>query len=98
MKANGWQGGPIDVVKMPDGKLTSVDNTRIASARQSGINAHANVHGYNDSLTPDQMSRFATKKGIPKTWGEAIRLRVGKQNSAFRNSFPSGSFDLPIFK
>jgi hypothetical protein len=98
MKANGWQGEPIDVVKMPDGKLTSVDNTRVASARQTGIYVHANVHGYNDPLTPDQMSRFATKKGIPKTWGEAIRLRIGKQNSTFRNSFPSGSFDLPIFK
>ena len=98
MKANGWRGEPIDVVKMPDGKLTSVDNTRVASARQAGIDIRANVHGYNDPLTPDQMSRFATKKGIPTTWGEAIRLRIGKQNSTFRNSFPSGSSDLPIFK
>jgi hypothetical protein len=98
MKANGWQGEPIDVVKMPDGKLTSVDNTRVVSARQAGIDVRANIHGYNDPLTSDQMSRLATKKGIPKTWGEAIGLRIGKQNSAFRNSFPSGSFDLPRFK
>jgi hypothetical protein len=98
MKANGWQGEPIDVVKMPDGKLTSVDNTRVVSARQAGIDVRANVHGYGDPLTPDQMSRFATKKGIPKTWGEAIGLRIGKQSSAFRNSFPSGSFELPKFK
>ncbi|SBV99370.1 hypothetical protein KL86CLO1_11185 [uncultured Eubacteriales bacterium] len=98
MGAIGWQGEPIDVVKMPDGKLTSVDNTRVASAKQAGIDVHANIHGYNDLLTPEQMSRFATKKGIPTTWGEAIRLRIGKQNSAFRNNFPSGSFDLPRFK
>ena len=98
MGAIGWQGEPIDVVKMPDGKLTSVDNTRVASARQAGIDVHANIHGYNDLLTPEQMSRFATKKGIPTTWGEAIRLRIGKQNSTFRNNFPSGSFDLPRFK
>ncbi|SHI24935.1 filamentous hemagglutinin, partial [Sporobacter termitidis DSM 10068] len=98
MKANGWQGEPIDVVKMSDGILTSVDNTRVASAREAGIDVRANVHGYNDPLTPDQMSRFATKKGIPTTWGEAIKLRIDKQNSAFRNSFPAGSFDLPMFK
>lgn len=98
MKVNGWQGKPIDVVKMLDGKFTSMDNTRVVSARQAGIDIVANVHAYDDPLTLDQMSRFATKKGIPKTWGEAIGLRIGKQNSTFRNNFPSGSFELPRFK
>ncbi|GFN30052.1 hypothetical protein [Paenibacillus xylaniclasticus] len=41
MKANGWQGSPIDVVKMPDGKLTTVDNTRVLAARNAGINVEA---------------------------------------------------------
>ncbi|MFG2716302.1 hypothetical protein ACGFX2_38100 [Streptomyces goshikiensis] len=26
MKVNGWAGDPIDVVRMPDGGLTTVDN------------------------------------------------------------------------
>ena len=28
MKAKGWDGDPIDVVRMPDGNLTTIDNTR----------------------------------------------------------------------
>lgn len=27
MRTNGWKGDPADVVKMPDGKLASMDNT-----------------------------------------------------------------------
>lgn len=27
MKAKGWKGDPIDVVRMPDGSLTTLDNT-----------------------------------------------------------------------
>ena len=26
MKAKGWDGDPIDVVRMPDGNLTTIDN------------------------------------------------------------------------
>ncbi|QXI40112.1 hypothetical protein [Pseudomonas xantholysinigenes] len=28
MKTNGWKGDPVDVLKMHDGKLTSMENTR----------------------------------------------------------------------
>ncbi len=35
MKAKGWVGDPIDVVKMPDGKFTTVDNTRVLAARKA---------------------------------------------------------------
>ncbi len=95
MKKNGWAGEPIDVVQMSDGKFTTIDNTRVAAARQAGIDVQANVHSYNDALPSDLIERFTTKKGIPKTWGEALELRVGKQNSTFRNTYPSGSFDMP---
>jgi len=37
MRANGWQGDAIDVVRMPDGKLTTLDNTRVLAADQAGI-------------------------------------------------------------
>ena len=33
MRANGWQGAPIDVVRMSDGALTTLDNTRTGSAQ-----------------------------------------------------------------
>nr|WP_244169932.1 MULTISPECIES: hypothetical protein [Listeria] len=99
MKANGWKGDPIDVVRMPDGSLTTLDNTRVAAAREVGIDVQANVRSY-DTPLPDQatIDRFTTKKGVPKTWGEAIELRVGKQKADFRNNNPMGSFDLEKMK
>ncbi|THB82430.1 hypothetical protein E1N66_21030, partial [Pantoea allii] len=35
MKKDGWKGDPVDVIKMPDGKMTSMDNTRISAAREA---------------------------------------------------------------
>lgn len=98
MKKNGWKGDPIDVVEMPDGIYTTIDNTRVVSARKAGINVQANVHGYNDILPEEYIERFTTKKGVPATWGDAISLRVGKQKTAFRNSNPFGAFDMDTIK
>ena len=98
MKANGWQGYPIDVVEMPDGIYTTIDNTRVVSAREAGINVEANVHGYNDPLPSEYIERFTTKKGVPKTWGEAIELRVGKQKASFRNGNPYGKLEMETIK
>ena len=98
MKKNGWKGDPIDVVEMPDGIYTTIDNTHVVSAREAGINVQANVHGYNDPLPNQYIERFTTKKGVPKTWGEAIELRVGKQKAYFRNGNPYGKFDMETVK
>lgn len=98
MKKDGWVGDPIDVVKMPDGSYTTIDNTRVAAAREAGINVNANVHSYNDSLPSGFINRFTTPKGVPSTWGDAINLRILKQNSAFRGTYPSGSIDMPKMK
>ncbi len=98
MKANGWQGEPIDVVEMPDGIYTTIDNTRVVSAREAGINVEANVHGYNDPLPSEYIERFTTKKGVPKTWGEAIELRVAKQKASFRNENPYGKLEIETIK
>lgn len=91
MKANGWNGDPIDVVKMSDGKLTTIDNTRVVSAREAGINVQANIHDANEPLPENLIDRFTTKKGVPKTWGDAIELRIGKQKASFRNNNPFGA-------
>ncbi len=98
MKKNGWKGDPIDVVQMPDGVYTTIDNTRVVSAREAGINVQANVHGYNDPLLTEYIERFTTKKGIPTTWGEAVELRVGKQKASFRNGNPYGAFNMEDIK
>ena len=60
MKQNGWKGGPIDVVKMPDGAYTTIDNTRVVSAREAGINVQAIIHNYNDPLPIEYVERFTT--------------------------------------
>jgi hypothetical protein len=91
MKAHGWKGSPIDVVKMPDGKLTALDNTRVLAAHRARINVRANIHAFDESLPADMVERFTTKGGVPKTWGEAVRLRIGKQNKAYRTRYPNGS-------
>ena len=96
MMINGWDGDPIDVVRMPDNKLTTIDNTRVVAAREAGIDVQAVIHDYSELLPLEQIDRFTTKKGIPITWGDAIILRIGKQSSAFRSDNPYGSYNLPV--
>lgn len=98
MRRDGWNGAPIDVVKMPDGKLTTIDNTCVASAREAGIDVQAVVRGYDDPLPADMIERFTTKRGVPSTWGEAISLRIQKQKASFRNNNPMGSYVLEMRK
>ena len=98
MKKSGWNGAPIDIVEMPDGIYTTIDNTRVASARQVGINVEANIHSYNEVLPSEYINRFTTKKGVPATWGEAIKLRVGKQKASFRSGNPFGAFEMENVK
>ncbi|AET59191.1 hypothetical protein HPL003_12170 [Paenibacillus terrae HPL-003] len=98
MKANGWKGDPIDVVQMPDGSYTTIDNTRVVAARKAGIDVKATVHSADELLPTEYIDRFTTKKGVPTTWGEAIELRIGKQKASFRNNNPYGSFEMETVK
>ncbi|WP_226888529.1 RHS repeat-associated core domain-containing protein, partial [Pectobacterium aquaticum] len=91
MKNNGWAGDPIDVVRMSDGKLTTIDNTRVLAASRAGVNVKARIHEASDALPSDFVERFTTKKGTPSSWEEAINLRIGKQSAGYRNQYPSGS-------
>jgi len=92
MRANGWAGPPIDVVRMPDGGLTAIDNTRVVASRHAGIDLRAVIHSFDEPLhDPNLTNRFATPKGLPTTWGEAISLRIGEQAAAYRNKYPMGS-------
>ena len=77
---------------MPDGELTTIDNTRVVAARQAEIDVQANIHMYDEPLPAEYVDRFTTKNGVPMTWGDAITLRIGKQNSFFRNNYPMGSY------
>ncbi len=95
MRSDGWVGAPIDVVRMPDGDLTTIDNTRVLAARQAGIDVSANIHGFDEPLPPDMIGRFTTRTGSVTTWGQAVGQRIGRQNATLRTTYPLGSWDEP---
>ncbi|WP_116115984.1 putative T7SS-secreted protein [Austwickia chelonae] len=93
MRANGWVGDAIDVVRMNDGGLTSLDNTRLLAAKRAGIDVRANVHGFDDALPARMVERFTTVKGgVPTTWGDAVMNRIGGQSAGYRGANPLGSW------
>jgi hypothetical protein len=92
MRASGWVGEPIDVVRMPDGELTSVDNTRLLAAKNASIDVRANVHEFGDPIPAERANTLRSRKGeMPTTWGQAILNRIDKQNSLYRTTYPYGS-------
>ncbi len=93
MRRDGWVGDPIDVVRMQDGLLTSVDNTRLLAAREAGINIQANVRGF-DSALPLQMIE-QRRFGAAQTWGQAVTQRITGQSRAFSLSNPYGAVARP---
>lgn len=104
-KQNKWVEEPVDVVNMPDRVPTSMDNTRILAAREAGVKVEANVHNFNDLLSPKERIRFKQDGVEPQTWGEAIQLRIRKQATqkgvpmGWSQRFPNGSiYDVKVIK
>ena len=94
MKKDGWKGDAVDVVRMPDGKVTSFDNTRISAARDAGIDVKASIHYPNDPL-PTEMIKSG-RFGEAKTWGEALSNRINNQKpKSFGSNNPNGTLDQP---
>jgi hypothetical protein len=92
MAANGWKGSPVTVVRMADGSLTTVDNTRVLAAGLTGTPVQATIFDAGASIDASQAIRFVGPNGgLPTTWGEAVLNRIGNQNSLYRATYPSGS-------
>jgi len=99
MRRNGFIAEPepgkfLDVVRMSDGKLTTLDNTRVLAARRAGVKVEARVFNFDDALpdNPDFVGRFLGRKGeVPTTFGEAVMNRIGNQHLAFGKAHPYGS-------
>ncbi|MBD1373663.1 hypothetical protein IC620_15050 [Hazenella sp. IB182357] len=92
MKVNGWKRTPIDVVKMSDGDLTTIDNTRVLAGKYTGINVKANVHNADAPISAEFVQRFISRKGqVPQTWGEAVTNGINNSNSVYRNTYPNES-------
>jgi len=102
MRTQGWKGDPVDVVRLPDGTFSSIDNTRILAAREAGIDVQANVRAYNERLPDSMLDRFEHPKvpgGYAQTWGEALEYRILRQNKTFqKNNYPVGSYQDPKVK
>lgn len=92
MKLLGWQGPPIDVVRMPDGTLITLDNTRVYAAGVAGIDVQANVHDAGDMISPERGQAFLEQyQSRPSTWGAAVKMRIAAQGAGYRNMYPNGS-------
>lgn len=87
MKANGWQGPPIDVVRMADGSLVAVDNTRLAAASLSKTPVQAVIRGFGETFPGTRA--FGNLQGA--TWGEAVMNRIRGQRPAWQRLDPNGS-------
>ena len=97
MKEKEWDGAPVDVVRMPDGKLTSADNKRLLAATDAEISVLACIYKDTDILPEKFLIRFTVPGHPPSsTWGEAIMLRVENQPSFWmRFHDPYGTYDKP---
>lgn len=94
MRENGWQKDPVDLIRMPDGKLTSMDNTRIAAAREAGIEIQGVEHAFDEPLTLAIQQARGWEKYT--TWGEAITGRINAQRpKSFSSENPYGSPTSP---
>jgi hypothetical protein len=101
-KAGKYNDNPIDIVKMEDDIYSSADHARLMAAENLGYNVKANLHKFNDTITPDQAKRFVpegtAEDKLPKTWGEAIKARVKGQGKTYSTQNPNGSFTRPQVK
>lgn len=97
MNKSGWKWWlePINVVKMKNGALVTLDNTRLLAAHDAGIKLRVIIREFDDVLPLKfiQTERFATaRNGNSSTWGEAVSFRINKQNRDFRMTNASGSY------
>ncbi len=72
MRADGWKGAPMDVVRMSDGGLTAFDNTRVLATSRAGINVQAIIR---ESTEVFPAGRRMPKSGIqPATWRRLLQF------------------------
>jgi RHS repeat-associated protein len=92
MRASGWVGPAIDVVSI-EGRLITVDNTRLLAAHLTGTPVKAVVHGAGEALPASMAGRFVSASGVEATtWGEAVLIRIGNQTAGYRSAYPLGSW------
>ncbi len=92
MRASGWVGAPVDVVSI-EGRLITIDNTRVLAAHLTGTPVQAIIHGASEALPASMAGRFVSASGVEATtWGEAVLTRIGNQSAGYRSAYPLGSW------
>lgn len=88
MGEKGWSGDPVDAVRTRDG-IASIDNTRVAVARELGLKEiPVRIHAPSEPLPPEMIGRF----GNAQTWGEALAYRTANQRPPLP---PTGTLEAP---
>jgi RHS repeat-associated protein len=94
MRQHGWVGDPIDVVRMSDGGLTAVDNTRLAAAAMTGtpvqVIIREGAEAFPESRGPEYF-RHSVTDALPQTWEEAVLNRISNQKRGWASRYPMGS-------
>jgi len=88
-----------DVIKMPSGLNTSMDNRRLVVAKKLGKALKARVRNFDDALSWCARRRFKMKKG--STWGDAAKKRISNQKKSWRKNpikAPDGLKSTPKIK
>lgn len=86
----------LDVVEMPDGQLTSLDNRRLLAAREANARVFARVVEGDMPVPTDQSGRFAVNGRNPEVMSEAVRNRVAQQRpGSVARANPNGFQDCP---
>jgi len=67
-------GNAVEVVRMPDGGATSLDNRRIMAAETAGVPVLARIRGHGEPLTGSQRSNF--KQPVDRIPDSGIRDRL----------------------
>jgi hypothetical protein len=77
---------------MPDGQLTSIDNSRLLAAHYTRTELHARLHAFDDPVSGWRARLLRKRLGTaPATWGDAADLRIGRQSATYRRAHPQGS-------
>jgi uncharacterized NAD-dependent epimerase/dehydratase family protein len=95
MRKIGWpdSAGAIDVVKMVDGTLVTVDNTRVLAASRAGVNVKATVRAAEETVDLNRAITLKDRAGnTPNTWGQAVKNRISNQSKAYQEKYPNGSY------
>lgn len=104
MRTGGWKGDPINVVRMSDGALTSMDIRRLIAARRAGIDAEVMIREFETPLPNRKARQNYSKKGIgdARSWGDAVTIRNQNQvnmrggGASWVQNNPLGSMQRPI--